>query len=581
MKTWLVACATAMMPCALSEAQPAHSEITATHVNAWTESGQFSGAIRVQRPGATAVSEVRGVADDTTGRPITQDTPFYIASTSKAFTAVLVLQQVERGRIDLDEPIAEVFPELERAVSLRITPRHLLSHTAGLTREFAEALPPQDQYALEDVLRAINTAGLMFEPGSQEAYSNTGYILLAALLERQVGLSYAELLQAYIAAPAGLVTTTVTAPADVARGYTVPDALSRVPYDAGDDTQAGLLGTGGLYSTTQDLFAFITALAGGDLLGMEMQALILTPVEVNGAPGSGGMGLSFYPTSTGGRLVSASGAGRGTLSFLAWLEGEPERRMVSLVNDSRLGRGGSFPFYIGLLQIMLGVDEGTDPVATPMADMLATLQDSGEDAALDMIAGLDWSSPPVSNAAASQATGAPDGGVGETMYAWAPETADAGEEWLRLRWSQPVEATSLRVQFSQVPGVITGLGIGDAPVEAREEPDVMEYSEEGAPIEVYALTHGETSQLTLHLDTRRQAGWPQIDAVGLVDRHGVVHWADEAAASTSAFMSGDVSIHDLPSPENLIRLALRLEETGHGELAGEVRALSERVQMPE
>lgn len=581
MKTWLVACATAMMSCALSEAQPAYTEITATHVDAWTESGQFNGAIRVQRPGEVSVSQVRGVADDATGRSITEDTPFYIASTSKAFTAVLVLQQVERGRIDLDAPIADIFPELDPAISARITPRHLLSHTAGLTREFAEALAAQDHYQLEDVLRSINIAGLMFEPGSQEAYSNTGYILLAAMLERQLGLGYDELLHAYIAAPADMVSTTTTAPINAAIGYTAPDALSRVPHDIATDTQAGLLGAGGLYSTTGDLFSFISALTGGELLGEEMQALMLSPVEVNGTPGSGAMGLSFYPTSTGGRLILASGAGGGTLSFLAWLDGEPESRMVALVNDMRLGRQGSFPFFIGLVQIMLGAPEGTPPVPTPMADMLEVLQENGADAALEMIAGLDWSNPPVANAAASQATGAPNGGVGETMYAWAPETADAGEEWLRLRWAQPVKATSLRVQFSQIPGVITGLEIGVDPVQARHAPDAVEHSEEGAPIEIYTLVRGDISELTLHLDTGRQAGWPQIDAVGLVDANGEVHWADAAEASTSAFMSGDVSIHDLPSPANLARLAQRLEETGYSELAAEVRALSQTVVLPD
>jgi hypothetical protein len=79
----------------------------------------------------------------------------------------------------------------------------------------------------------------------------------------------------------------------------------------------------------------------------------------------------------------------------------------------------------------------------------------------------------------------------------------------------------------------------------------------------------------IELETAQTPGWPQIDAAGLVDGGGNTHWAVSAEASTSAFMSGAVSMHDLPTPDILAKLARRLDENGEAVRARDVRALRE------
>ena len=248
---------------------------------------------------------------------------------------------------------------------------------------------------------------------------------------------------------------------------------------------------------------------------------------------------------------------------MAWLEDDPSTNLVWLSNDTRMGRRG----FLALANATEGLTTGADVVMqappTPTATFLRILLDQGESAAMDYAGTLDWSNPPVANAAAIQATGAPDGGVGETLYAWAPATADAGAEWLTLNWDVPVKAHTVHVQFTQVPGVLTALDTGSGEQAITDFSFRQGESAQGAPIEMYSFENpAELDTITLHLDTTQVAGWPQIDAVGLIDARGKIHWADSANASTSYFDAAPIALHDLPTRSILAKLARRLEENG-------------------
>ncbi|MCH1626740.1 serine hydrolase domain-containing protein [Ferdinandcohnia quinoae] len=118
--------------------------------------------------------------------PITEDTQFAIASLSKAFTALSVMQLVEEGKIDLDKPIKQYVPsfQLNDLRGSKITPRHLLNHTSGLTDKVYHdmTLDPQPK-SFQEVIQQLRNVSLTSEPGKEYHYNNTNYQLLALLVE--------------------------------------------------------------------------------------------------------------------------------------------------------------------------------------------------------------------------------------------------------------------------------------------------------------------------------------------------------------------------------------------------------------
>ena len=213
-----------------------------------------------------------GLADIENNRPITADTSFYLASLSKQFTAMAITMLAERHQLRYDDPLLAYFPQFPHWAS-GITLRHLLHHMSGLPEYFplftshSEGKPVREftrditgitnQAVLE---RVIQAAGLDFPVGEQYRYCNTGYILLALIVEAVSGQSFADFLKANIFDPLGMTRTLVYDPSHpavhkLAQGYTrEEDRFERWDYPlltAGD---------GGLFSTLNDLFLWDQAL---------------------------------------------------------------------------------------------------------------------------------------------------------------------------------------------------------------------------------------------------------------------------------------------------------------------------------
>jgi CubicO group peptidase (beta-lactamase class C family) len=559
--------------------QSSHGDRIQALAEVFAATVQFQGTIRVDMEGATVVDYSYGLANIGAGTANTTETQFYIASITKAFTAVLALQQVDARRLELDASIAPYFPELKKEISGHVTLRHLLTHSSGITRDYTEALIGDGPFSTVDLVRGLNASELLFEPGTRYEYSNTGYVLVALMVAHVTGKDYIRLLENNIASPAGLLNTTVGPGRNTAEGYESEDLLTLHAVDVDVAANTALLGAGGLFSTTDDLIRFTKAIADGRLLSPEMLELMLTAADVENADGTGGMGWTMYPAGPDVRLIAATGVADGYMSFLAWMEDDPTTTMSMLINDRRIGRRGSNALFMGLLNLMLGADVPIEAPPTPLYSFLNILLKDGETAAMAYSDGLDWSHPPVANAAASQATGAPNGGVGETMFAWAPATADAGEEWLTLAWDRPLLAHAVIVTFTQIPGVLTGVDLGSGMKSLSEFRLEKSESDDRAPIVTINFNKTvELGSLTLHMNTAEVPGWPQIDAVGIVDEDGDVHWADEATASSSAFAASGVGMHDLPTRETLAKLARRLEENGRTKEADAVLRMLARME---
>lgn len=164
-----------------------------------------------------------GVADGD-GRPLTAQTPFMLASTSKAFTALAVMQLVEAGKIDLDAPVQTYLPWFRVAdedASKAITVRQLLDHTSGLSRATGQPDPgtdAQDEGALERGVRSLASAELVAAPGERFEYSNANYDTLGMVVEATSGMPFSRYLETTVFGPLGMTHSHATVEAARADG---------------------------------------------------------------------------------------------------------------------------------------------------------------------------------------------------------------------------------------------------------------------------------------------------------------------------------------------------------------------------
>ncbi|MCF7223130.1 serine hydrolase domain-containing protein [Marilutibacter chinensis] len=237
--------------------------------------GEVPGAaLMVIRDGEAVVRRGYGLAELETGRAVTPATNFRLASISKQFTAAAVLLLAEDRRLDLDDPVRRWLPTLPAATDT-VTIRHLLTHTSGLV-DYEEAMPADlDPADLSDQLRDADVLTILerqdrtyFVPGTGYRYSNSGYALLALVVERASGVDYPEFLRQRIFAPLGMDATL----AYVREGPAVPErAYGYSRTDSGwvrtdQSLTSAVLGDGGIYSSIDDLARWDAALYDDRLL---------------------------------------------------------------------------------------------------------------------------------------------------------------------------------------------------------------------------------------------------------------------------------------------------------------------------
>lgn len=246
------------------------------------ELGRFHGSILVAKDGEIVYEKGYGLANREWEIPNAPDTRFALASITKTFTATLVLQQVERGRIRLEAPITTYLPEYPAEPGERITVHHLLSHSSGIPDfvndhwEEYQARYLHTRQPADTVLADMAPRPLKFEPGKRADYNNTGFVLLGMILERVTGSDFCVLLRRQILERAGMASSgcdsfEAVIPRRAAAYERAGDGFRHMPYDH------SVHADGMMYSTVQDLFRFDRAMASGMLLSPEMEALMNTP----------------------------------------------------------------------------------------------------------------------------------------------------------------------------------------------------------------------------------------------------------------------------------------------------------------
>lgn len=248
----------------------------------------FSGVVRVDRGDETLFAQAYGLADRAHGVPNTLDHRFGVASISKGFTALAVASLVEEGLLGFDDPVRTWLGADLPLVDDRVTIAHLLSHTSGIGDYLDEdgditdhvlTLPVHLLDDTEAFLPMLDGHPQVTDPGTGFAYNNSGFVLLALVVQRISGTPYPDLVTERVLRPAGMDRSgfprTDELPGDVALGYLGEDGLRtnvlHLPVRA--------TGDGGAVTTAADLAAFWRALLAHRVVSAATLALLTEPVS--------------------------------------------------------------------------------------------------------------------------------------------------------------------------------------------------------------------------------------------------------------------------------------------------------------
>lgn len=242
---------------------------------------QFSGAVLVARHGKVLLARAAGSADRARDIPATANTKFRNGSMNKMFTSVATLQLVEAGKLSLDDTLGKHLVNYpNKDIAGQVTVRHLLTHTGGTGDIFG---PDYDRErpnlkSVGDYVKLYGARAPLFAPGSEFRYSNYGFVLLGALIEKVSGMSYEDYVQKNVFAAAGMNDTGTwpesVAVANRAVGYMKRDGMWKPNTDTLPWSGSP---AGGGYSTVGDMLRFATALQSGKLISKAMLAQATTP----------------------------------------------------------------------------------------------------------------------------------------------------------------------------------------------------------------------------------------------------------------------------------------------------------------
>src|SRR3954447_5477315 len=251
-------------------------------ISTYNQYGQFNGSALVAENGKVLLKKGYGLANMEWNIPNQPDTKFRLGSITKQFTATLILQLVEQGKIKLDGKLSDYLDTYRKETGNKITIHHLLTHTSGVPNY--TALPgffqnvSRNPFTVTEFIQKYASGDLEFEPGSKFSYSNSGYFLLGAIVEKISGKPYEQVLKENIFDPVGMknsgfdhydriIDKRASGYIKTSKGYqNAPYLDMSIPYAAGS-----------LYSTVEDMFLWDQALRGDKILSEKSKQLMFTP----------------------------------------------------------------------------------------------------------------------------------------------------------------------------------------------------------------------------------------------------------------------------------------------------------------
>ncbi len=339
-------------------------------VRQYADNKQFNGTVLVAEKGQVLFKKGYGMANMEWQLPNTPDTKFRLGSITKQFTAMLIMQLVEQGKLKLTEPITTYLPDYPKATGDKITVHHLLTHTAGVPNytsfpKFFETVS-RDPYTPMAFLKKFQDMPLEFEPGAKFSYSNSGYFLLGVLIEKVTGRPYAQVLQEGILTPLQMRDTGYDLFAPImpkrAAGYekekggyvNAPYLDMSIPYAAGS-----------LYSTVEDLYKWDQALYTDKLISAAGKATMFTPFKDFGYAYGWNVGKNKIGDRKDSLLViEHSGGINGFNTLITRLP--QDKQLVVLLNNT--GRAPLDGMRRNILRILY--DQPVVAPKIPIADVL-------------------------------------------------------------------------------------------------------------------------------------------------------------------------------------------------------------------
>lgn len=341
------------------------------------QDGYFSGNLLLAEGDQILLRKAYGYSDFENGVPLQEDAVLELASVSKQFTAAAVALLVKDGKVDMDEPIASYLPELTAYPEL--TTRHLIHHTGGLPDYMTavselEEVPEfvTNKFFLDYFSDTKPTAD--FEPGERFEYSNTGYLILASLIDRISGQSFSDFMRERIFLPLKMNDSQIyrrryEADRKVVRfvpgyvwdgeNFVIPDSMEELSYVK---TLDGIYGDGMVNSTLDDLRRWDRALADGQFIDT---TLLFTPGKTNEGESTGyafGQGVRQHPKY--GYIISHSGGWPGMNTFIYRFP-ETDRLLILLRNDDG-GRSKKVNILRNALHALHGIPLETESLQPPL-----------------------------------------------------------------------------------------------------------------------------------------------------------------------------------------------------------------------
>ena len=284
---------------------------------------KLSGAVLVAKDGVTIASKAAGIANKATGAPIALNTKFNLGSMNKMFTAVAIAQLAQAGRLSFTDTISKHLPDYpNKEVADKVTIHQLLTHTSGMGLYWNEKFRTQREKltTVAAHLPLFASDPLSFPPGEKFQYSNSGYMVLGAIIEKVSGQDYYSYVAEHIYKPAGMSDTGFYEPGketpSVAIGYTRMGPDGKPLEEVQDNTNIREVKggpAGGGYSTAGDLVKFHMALRSYKLLNEEYTKLVTTGKVDAGGP-MGRYGYGFGDKIFGGKHIVGHNGGSAGIS---------------------------------------------------------------------------------------------------------------------------------------------------------------------------------------------------------------------------------------------------------------------------
>ncbi len=266
----LVLCLSVATAFAAAEPTDSTMQRVQNFVQDLTKQGLFSGNILIAKQENVFYQHSLGYADWEKKTSLNADTKFNIGSLTKDFTQVVILQLLQEGKLALTDPVGKYLADFPDNVAKEVTIEHLLTMRSGMGDYLMYPdFKPERDTTVSQILSAIRTKPLFFKPGSEQRYSNSGYVVLGAIIEKITGVGYADNVTTRIFKPLGM-NNSVFLSAGMAAPNTASGTMFTLNGDKYNERQISRTfhpsPAGGVYSTVGDLLLFSKSMLNDERL---------------------------------------------------------------------------------------------------------------------------------------------------------------------------------------------------------------------------------------------------------------------------------------------------------------------------